>query len=45
MTIKNDGGPAFPVPSAGTGDPRDGMTQGLMACPCVTGLRGRRWRG
>ncbi len=24
----DDGGPAFPVPSVGTGDPRDGMTQG-----------------
>lgn len=25
---KYDGGPAFPVPSVGTGDPRDGMTVG-----------------
>ena len=24
----NDGGPAFPVSSVGTGDPRDGMTTG-----------------
>jgi len=24
----DDGGPAFPVPSVGTGDPRDGMTTG-----------------
>ena len=24
----NDGGPAFPIPAVGTGDPRDGMTVG-----------------
>jgi hypothetical protein len=24
----NDGGPAFPMPPVGTGDPRDGMTSG-----------------
>lgn len=24
----NDGGPAFPMPPVGTGDPRDGMTCG-----------------
>jgi hypothetical protein len=24
----NDGGPAFPIPPVGTGDPRDGMTVG-----------------
>ena len=28
MTTPNDGGPAFPIPSVGTGDPRDGMTCG-----------------
>jgi|LakMenEpi03Aug12_release.lakeMendotaPanAssembly.Ray.scaffolds.fasta_scaffold2683373_1 hypothetical protein len=24
----NDGGPAFPIPPVGTGDPRDGMAPG-----------------
>lgn len=28
MSTEHDGGPAFPVPSVGTGDPRDGMTRG-----------------
>lgn len=28
MSEINDGGPAFPIPSVGTGDPRDGMTSG-----------------
>jgi len=27
-TTPNDGGPAFPIPPVGTGDPRDGMTVG-----------------
>ena len=28
MNGLNDGGPAFPIPPVGTGDPRDGMSQG-----------------
>ena len=28
MSTPNDGGPAFPIPPAGTGDPRDSMTVG-----------------
>ena len=28
MSELNDGGPAFPIPPVGTGDPRDGMSQG-----------------
>lgn len=33
----NDGGPAFPVPPYGTGDPRDGMT------PSHNGMSLRDW--
>lgn len=28
MNEPNDGGPAFPMPPVGTGDPRDGMAGG-----------------
>lgn len=28
MNTKQDGGPAFPIPPVGTGDPRDGMSSG-----------------
>lgn len=28
MNLINDGGPAFPIPPVGTGDPRDGMSCG-----------------
>lgn len=34
---KNDGGPAFPIPPVGTGDPRDGMSSGS------SGLTMRDW--
>jgi hypothetical protein len=37
----NDGGPAFPVPSVGTGDPRDGMTRGSDGMSVRTWLAGQ----
>lgn len=46
-----NGGPAFPVPSVGTGDPRDGMTTGspgmtlrdYFAAKAITGLVCQEW--
>ena len=41
----NDGGPAFPVPSVGTGDPRDGMTRGSDGMSVRTWLAGQAMNG
>lgn len=41
----NDGGPAFPVPSVGTGDPRDGMTRGSDGMSVRTWLAGHAMNG
>ena len=41
----NDGGPAFPVPSVGTGDPRDGMTRGSDGMSVRTWLAGQAMSG
>lgn len=46
MSTINNGGPAFPIPPCGTGDPRDGMSCGsdgmtlrdYFAAHAVTGI-------
>lgn len=41
----NDGGPAFPIPPVGTGDPRDGMSCGCAGMSLRAYLAGQAIAG